>query len=236
MPENPIVYKFFRCVLFICQEKSCTIPTCVSKTNGSFHNAAQCICIFTWVFQRCFGRKDSATFAHVLFFLVCKLWPLKLAPSEPVGLGLVVGILLSLQLDRVLLGYFKKIVCFQGAWASLNIWVNNWLCAVPCGSHLTGKTWSLLTLSWPLCNLYRLTSGNLQQTHKLTTRLGSLVWTGDKSSAVHVAFYASLIIFPNNVVVGGITFIQKFQIIYNLYGTFLEEVEISFQWLHAFLI
>lgn len=123
LPENSIVYKFFHCVLFICQEKSCTIPTCVSKTNGSFHNTAQRICIFTWVVQHCSGRKDSATFAHVLFSLVCKLWPLKLAPNEPAGLGLLVGILLSLQLDRVLLGSLKQTRCFQAAWASLDIWV-----------------------------------------------------------------------------------------------------------------
>lgn len=121
LPENSIVYKFFHCVLFTCQEKSCTIPTCVSKTNGSFHNTAQRICIFTWVVQHCSGRKDSATFAHVLFSLVCKLWPLKLAPNEPAGLGLLVGILLSLQLDSVLLGSLKQTRRFQAAWAASNI-------------------------------------------------------------------------------------------------------------------
>lgn len=133
LPENLIVYKFFHCVLFICQEKSCTIPTCFSKTNGSFHNTAQRICIFTWVFQHCFGTKDSSTFAHVLFSLVYKLWPPKLAPSEPTDHGLVVGILLSPQLDRVLLGFLKQIGCFQGAWASLNVWVKEWLWTVPHG-------------------------------------------------------------------------------------------------------
>lgn len=123
LPEN-IVYKFFHCVLFICQEKSCTIPTCFSKTNGSFHNTAQCICIFTWVFQHCFGTKDSATFAHVLFSLVCKLWPSKLAPSEPTGHGLVEGILLNPQLDRIFLGFMKQRGSFQWVCTILNIWVN----------------------------------------------------------------------------------------------------------------
>lgn len=154
LPENPIVYKFFHCVLFICQEKSCTIPTCVSKTNGSFHNTARRLCIFTWVVQLCFGRKDLATFAHVLFSLVCKLWPpLKLAPNEPTGFGLVVGILLNPQLDRVLLGSLKRIGCFQGAWASLNIWINcewtngrGWYSVGPSFLGRPGAHWWLLVI------------------------------------------------------------------------------------------
>lgn len=165
LPENPTVYKFFHCVLFICQEKSCTIPTCVSKTNGSFHNTAQRICIFTWVFQHCFGRKDSATFAHVLFSLVCKLWPLKLAPNEPAGLGLVVGILLSSQLDRILLGSLKQIGCFQGAWASLNIWVSYELTMTVDYAPWAPTSWddlNLTDISWPLFNLCKLTNSKLQ--------------------------------------------------------------------------
>lgn len=177
LPESLTVYKFFHCVLFSCQEKSCTIPTCFSKTNGSFHNTAQCICIFTWVFQHCFGMKDSSTFAHVLFSLVCKLWPPKLAPREPTGHGLVVGILLSSQLDRVF-AEFLEAECFQAAWASLNIWVDyEWrsdcgLCPWVLSSQEDLK---VTDTSWSLFNLCRLTTSNLQQNPKRsTTRLFSL--------------------------------------------------------------
>lgn len=125
LPENLIVYKFFHCVLFICQEKSCTIPTCFSKTNDSFHNTAQHICIFTWVSSTALGWKIHLH-SHMFCFPLCvKLWPPELAPNEPTGHGLVVGILLSPQLDRVLLGFLKQIGCFQGACASLSIWVDH---------------------------------------------------------------------------------------------------------------
>lgn len=125
LPEISIVYKFLHCVLFICQEKSCTIPTYVSKTNGSFHNTTQCVCIFTWVSQPCSWRRDSATFAHVLFSFVCKLWPPKQAPNEPTGCGLVGGRHFTKpRLDRVLLESLQQIGCFQGVWAHFNIWVN----------------------------------------------------------------------------------------------------------------
>lgn len=106
-------------------------------------------------FPACFGRKDSATFAHVLFSLVCKLWPPKLAPSEPTGHGLVVGILLSPQLDRILLDSLKQIGCFQGGWTSFNIWVN-YGCKNDCGQCPWHPTFlgrrSLWTLCWPLFN------------------------------------------------------------------------------------
>lgn len=154
-------------------------------------------------FPACFGRKDSATFVHVLFSLVCKLWPPELAPSEPTGHGLAVGILLNPQLDRVLLDSLKQIGCFHGAWASFNIWVNhewkndNGLCPWSptfLGRH--GAYWHFVG-HYLICSL---SNSSLQQTHEHGTRLLGL--SALEICAIHLAFYASLILFLNSFMVG----------------------------------
>lgn len=124
---------FFHCVLFICQEKSCTIPTRVSKTNGSFPSTTPCVWIFTWVSQPCSWWRDWLHL-HILFFSVCKFWPLKSAPSDPTGCGLAGGISLSLSWTEFCWTLWNKsgVFFFQGVWSWLNIWVNyEWGKTVP---------------------------------------------------------------------------------------------------------
>lgn len=155
-------------------------------------------------FPACFGRKDSATFVHVLFSLVCKLWPPKLAPSEPTGHGLVVGILLSPQLNRVLLDSLKQIGCFHGSWTSFNIWVNyEWkndcgLC--PLSPTFLGRHeayWHFVG-HYLICVAYQIATCN-RLINMVPAYSACLDW---RSDALHLASYASLILFLNNFMVG----------------------------------